>query len=122
MIFRRRAGLVGFFAVCFAACLAAAAVPAVAEEYPARDIRAICVFPPNTNADAIVRFYSERLSALAGKPVIVDNKGGAAGTAGAEAAAKAKADGYTLVIMPGATLSAAPYTFKKLKFNPAKDL
>jgi tripartite-type tricarboxylate transporter receptor subunit TctC len=115
---RHQAGLAGVLAL----CLVTGAVPAGAQEYPAKDIRAICVFPPNTNADEVVRFYADRLSTLAGKPVAVENKGGAFGTAGAEAAAKAKADGYTFVILPGATLAAAPHTFKKLKFNPAKDL
>src|SRR5262245_14149457 len=117
MSLQHRAGLAGAVVL----CLVAASLPALAQDYPAHDIRAICVFPPNTNPDALVRFYSEKLSALAGKPVTVENKGGAAGTAGAEAAAKAKADGYTVVILPGATLAAAPHTFKKLKFNPAKD-
>jgi len=115
MSLQRWAGLAGAFALCLLA------VPAPAQDYPARDIRVICAFPPNTNPDALARFYSEKLSALAGKPVTVENKGGAAGTTGAEAAAKAKADGYTVVILPGTTLAAAPHTFKKLKFNPAKD-
>jgi tripartite-type tricarboxylate transporter receptor subunit TctC len=114
---RHQAGLAGVLAL----SLVAAAVPAGAQEYPAKDLRAICVFPPNTNPDAFVRFYAEKLSTLAGRPVNVENKGGAAGTAGAEAAAKAKGDGYTFVILPGATLASAPHTFKKLKFNPAKD-
>ena len=117
MSLQRRAGLAGAVAL----CLVAAALPALAQDYPARDIRVICAFPPNTNPDALARFYSDKLSTLAGKPVTVENKGGAAGTTGAEAAAKAKADGYTVVILPGATLAAAPHTFKKLKFNPAKD-
>ena len=76
MNFRRRAGLAGAFALCLVA------LPAMAQDYPARDIRAICVFPPNTNADAMVRFYADKLSTLAGKPVTVENKGGAAGTEG----------------------------------------
>jgi len=114
MNLQRWAGLAGAFALL-------AAFPAQAQDYPAHDIRVICPFPPNTNPDALVRFYSDKLSTLAGKPVAVENKGGAAGTTGAEAAAKAKADGYTVVILPGATLAAAPHTFKKLKFNPAKD-
>src|SRR5262249_25247977 len=120
MSFRRRVGRTGVAAGVVLG-LIAASLPAMAEDYPARVIRAIWVVPPNPAPDAVVRYYSDKLSALAGKTVIVDNKGGAAGTTGAEAAAKAKADGYTLVILPGSTLAAAPHTFKKLKFNPAKD-
>ena len=69
-----------------------------------------------------VRFFSERLSALAGKPVVVENRGGAFGNIGTEAAAKSKPDGYTILIIPGsATLAAASHTFKKLPFDPIKD-
>jgi tripartite-type tricarboxylate transporter receptor subunit TctC len=69
-----------------------------------------------------VRYFSDKLSALAGKPVIVENRGGAAGMIGTETAAKSKPDGYTILITPGsATLAAAKHIFKKLPFDPLKD-
>src|SRR5262245_60417554 len=102
--------------------LLAAALPAQAQTYPDREIRAICNFPAGTGADVFVRFFSEKLSTLAGKPVVVENRGGAFGNIGTEAAAKSKPDGYTVLIIPGsATLAAASHTFKKLPFDPIKD-
>src|ERR1700738_4344169 len=56
--------------------------PAAAQDYPAKDIHAICNFPAGSGADVFVRYLSEKLSALAGKPVIVENKGGALGNIG----------------------------------------
>ena len=62
------------------------------------------------------------MSALAGKPVIVDNRGGAMGNIGTEAAARSKPDGYTILIVPGSsTMAAAVSGFKKLPFDPVKD-
>src|SRR5262249_6626929 len=99
-----------------------ASSPAPAQDYPTRDIHAICNFPAGTGADVFVRYFSEKLSALAGRPVIVENKGGALGNIGTEAAARSKPDGYTILISPGSsTMAAATSTFKKLPFDPVKD-
>jgi tripartite-type tricarboxylate transporter receptor subunit TctC len=104
------------------ALVALAAAPARAQDYPAKDIRAICNFPAGSGADVFVRYFSDKLQALAGKPVIVENKGGAFGNIGTEAAAKSKPDGYTILIAPGSsTMAAASHTFKKLPFDPVKD-
>jgi tripartite-type tricarboxylate transporter receptor subunit TctC len=82
----------------------------------------ICTFPAGTGADIYVRYFSEKMSALAGKPVIVENKGGAMGNIGTEAAAKSRPDGYTILIVPGSsTMASAVSTFKKLPFDPVKD-
>ncbi len=103
-------------------CTLLVSLPAQAQDYPTRDIHAICNFPAGTGADIFVRYFSEKLSALAGKPVIVENKGGAMGNIGTEAAAKSRPDGYTLLIVPGSsTMAAAVSTFKKLPFDPVKD-
>ena len=93
LFFRAVAGLV----------IVLAWLPAGAQDYPVRDIHAICNFPAGTGADVFVRYFSEKLSALAGKPVIVDNRGGALGNIGTEAAARAKPDGYTILIAPGSS-------------------
>jgi tripartite-type tricarboxylate transporter receptor subunit TctC len=96
--------------------------PTQAQDYPTRDIHVICTFPAGTGADIYVRYFSEKMSALAGKPVIVENKGGAMGNIGTEAAAKSKPDGYTILIVPGSsTMASAVSTFKKLPFDPIKD-
>jgi tripartite-type tricarboxylate transporter receptor subunit TctC len=99
-----------------------ASSPALAQDYPARDIHAICNFPAGSGADVFVRYFSEKLSGLAGKPVIVENKGGALGNIGTEAAARSRPDGYTILVAPGSsTMAAAMSTFKKLPFDPIKD-
>jgi tripartite-type tricarboxylate transporter receptor subunit TctC len=100
----------------------AVALPSLGQEYPAREIRSICNFAPGSGADIIVRYYSEQLARLAGKPVVVDNRPGAQGSVATEALAKSRPDGYTLMITPASsTLAAAPYLFKKLGFDPQKD-
>jgi tripartite-type tricarboxylate transporter receptor subunit TctC len=97
-------------------------LPVQAQDYPTQDIHVICTFPAGTGADIYVRYFSEKMSALAGKPVIVDNRGGAMGNIGTEAAAKSKPDGYTILIVPGSsTMASAVSTFKKLPFDPIKD-
>jgi tripartite-type tricarboxylate transporter receptor subunit TctC len=98
------------------------AAPAAAQEYPAREIRAICGYAAGSGADILVRYYSDKLSKLAGKPVIVENRVGAQGTIGTEYAAKARPDGYTILITPAsANLGAAPHLFRKLPYDPIKD-
>ena len=99
-----------------------APLSAAAQDYPTKDIHTICNFPAGSGADVFVRYFSDKLSALAGKPVIVENKGGALGNIGTEAAAKSRPDGYTILIAPGSsTMAAATSTFKKLPFDPQKD-
>ena len=71
-----------------------------AQDYPAREIRSICNFSAGSGADIIVRFYSDRLSKLAGKPVVVENKPGAQGALASDVVAKSKPDGYTIMITP----------------------
>ena len=105
-----------------AVLLALAASSAAAQEYPARDIRSICNFAPGSGADIIVRYYSEKLSKLAGKPVIVENKPGANGAIATADLARAQPDGYSIMITPASsTIASAPYLFKSLPFNSEKD-
>jgi len=66
----------------------------------AREIRSLCNFAPGSGADLIVRFYSDRLSKLAGRPVIVENRVGANGMIATDALAKSRPDGYTILITP----------------------
>jgi tripartite-type tricarboxylate transporter receptor subunit TctC len=110
----RRIGLILF--------LSLAASQALAQDYPAREIRSICNFAPGSGADIVVRYYSDALSKLAGRPVVVDNKPGAQGLLATDFVAKSKPDGYTLMITPASsTLASAPHLFKKLPFDPLKD-
>jgi len=106
-----------------AAAFCALAAPLVAaQDYPAREIRALCNYAPGSGADLIVRFYSDRLSKLAGRPVLVENRVGANGAIATDALAKSKPDGYTILITPvTSTIVSAPYMFKSLPFDSAKD-
>ena len=92
------------------------------QDYPQREIRSLCNFGPGSGADILVRFYSDKLSRLAGKPVIVENKPGANGAIATDALAKAKPDGYTILITPASsTIASAPHLFKNLPFDTARD-
>jgi tripartite-type tricarboxylate transporter receptor subunit TctC len=105
-----------------AAALALVAPLAAAQDYPAHDIRSLCNYAPGSGADIIVRFYSDRLSKLAGRPVIVENKVGAQGALATDALAKSKPDGYTILITPASsTIASAPYLFKSLPFDTERD-
>src|SRR6266850_2104082 len=93
-----------------------------AQDYPARELRAVCNYAPGSGADIMVRFYSDQLSKLAGKPVIVENKPGANGQIANDFVAKSRPDGLTLLITPvSSTLTSAPYLFKQLTYDPVKD-
>ena len=101
---------------------AALSTAVLAQEYPSREIRSICNFAPGSGADILVRFYSDKLSKLAGKPVIVENKPGANGSIATADLARAKPDGHSLMITPASsTIAAAPYLFKNLQFDSTKD-
>ncbi|HET7766647.1 MAG TPA: tripartite tricarboxylate transporter substrate-binding protein [Burkholderiales bacterium] len=101
---------------------AIAPLAAAAQDYPAREIRSICNFSAGSGADIVVRYYSDRLARLAGKPVVVENKTGVQGNIATEYVARSKADGYTIMITPASsTLAAARYLFKQLPFDPDKD-
>lgn len=77
--------------------LAALAVGAAAQTWPERPIKLVVPFPAGGGADVAARTYGEKLSALLGQPVVIDNKPGASGNIGAELVARAPADGYTLL-------------------------
>jgi tripartite-type tricarboxylate transporter receptor subunit TctC len=95
---------------------------AAAQEYPAREIRSICNFAAGSGADILVRYYSDRLAKLAGRPVLVENKVGVQGNIATEYVARSKPDGYTIMITPASsTLAAAQHLFKHLSFDPIRD-
>src|SRR5437868_14205592 len=94
--------------------------PAVAQDYPAKPIRMIVPYPPAGGTDIVARVVNEPLSTALGQPIIVDNKGGAAGNLGTDLAAKATPDGYTILF----TLSSHtinPKLYPKLPFDAEKD-
>src|SRR5262245_39066771 len=104
--------------------LAAAAIPGAvrADDYPSQDIRFVCGFPAGSGADVLVRYFAEKMRAPAGRPVIVDNKVGAAGNIAAEFTARAKPDGYTVHVHAGSSVAANQHLFKRRPFDAVKDL
>ena len=95
---------------------------AQAADYPNKPIHTICMFPPGSGADIIVRFFAKKLSDVSGKTVVVENKAGAFGNIATEAVARSKPDGYTIYIAPGSSVfAAAKHLFTKLHFDPVND-
>ncbi len=90
-----------------------------AQEFPRGPIQVYLGFPAGTYLDIVTRFYTDRIAAKAGQPVIVDNRVGAGGMLAMGAAAKSKPDGQSLVFGPG--LSASKVQFKSLPFDPVND-
>jgi tripartite-type tricarboxylate transporter receptor subunit TctC len=98
-----------------------ATVNATAQSYPTRPITIIVPFPPGGNSDLVIRHLADRLSVSLNQPVIVENRaGGAGGTVGTRAFAKANPDGYTLLFIPPAPLVTAPLIYKNLGYDPVR--
>jgi tripartite-type tricarboxylate transporter receptor subunit TctC len=91
-----------------------------AQTYPDRIVKIIVPFPPGGSADAIPRIIAEYLSRKWGQPVVIENRPGAAGNIGAEAAYRAPPDGYTLLSTPPPPLVMNQHLYPKLPFEPAQ--
>ena len=90
------------------------------DPYPSRPLRFILPFPPGGPTDILGRLIGERLASSLGQPVIVENRGGAGGNVGAEAAARASPDGYTIVLV-APSLAISPSLYAKLNYDPVND-
>lgn len=93
---------------------------AEAQEYPNKPIRLVVPFAPGGNADVAGRLIAEGLTAALGQPVVVENRGGAGGNIGADAVAKSRADGYTLLLASSA-LTINPAVYAKVPYDIVKD-
>ena len=90
-----------------------------ADDYPEHEIHSIVNFRAGTPMDILIRWYGAKLSELAGKPVIVENKLGAQGAIATDYVARSKPDGYTIMITPAsATLAEVTFIFKRVGFDP----
>ncbi len=92
-----------------------------ADAWPTRALRFIVPYPPGGPTDLMARSMSGKLSEALGQSVVVDNRAGAGGNVGAEVAAKAPADGYTLLMGAISTHSINVNLYRKLAFDPVKD-
>jgi tripartite-type tricarboxylate transporter receptor subunit TctC len=103
--------------------MAACIVPllAAAQAYPSRPIRFIVPYPPGGNTDIVGRTFAQKLAERLGQPVVIENRGGAAGSIGMAVAAKSPNDGYTLVIGDLGSLVIATFANANLPYNPQKD-
>lgn len=103
-----------------AACLA---LPALAQDYPSKTITVVVPFTAGGGVDAMARLLAEKLRATLGQSVVVDNRPGASGMLGANAVAKAKPDGYTLLLGSAGETSINPLVYKgRMQYAPEKDL
>jgi len=107
-------------AVCAALCLLGAGVSAAAQRYPSKPIRMVVGFAPGGNVDMTARLVAQKLTLALGQPVVVDNRGGAGGTIGADLVAKSTPDGYTLLVVSSSHMINAA-TIKNSPYDPVKD-
>ncbi len=96
------------------------AVQAQEGKYPDRPITMIVPFPPGGPTDLVARVLSKQLSDQMGQSIVVENRGGANGTIGMQAAVNAKADGYT-ILYNTSSIALSPNLYSKLTFDPKKD-
>jgi tripartite-type tricarboxylate transporter receptor subunit TctC len=90
--------------------------------YPDRPVRVEVGYPPGGPVDILARIIGDRLSAIWGQPAVIENISGAGGNIAADKVAKATPDGYTLLVSTNAQLAVNPSLYKKMTFDPAKDL
>ena len=106
-----------------AACaLCAAPFAAHAQAWPTKPVRIIVPFVAGGTTDVVARLLGQKLSEAWGQSVVVEDKAGAGGNIGADAAAKSAPDGYTLFMTSGSIVTANQHLYKVLPFDPARDL
>lgn len=90
-------------------------------DYPNRPVKLIVGFAPGGSTDIVARIVAQKLSERLGQTLVVENKAGAGGTIGADATAKAPADGYTLTLGTTSTHAIAAGAYSKLPYDPVRD-
>src|SRR6516165_934613 len=114
-----------FLAVCATIVVIAAALavpaPGRAQDYPERGVRIIVPTAAGGSIDATARIIAGKLAALWGRPVVIENRPGANMIIGAEAAARAAPDGYTLLIAHDGTIAINPVVYRNLSYQPQRD-
>lgn len=92
-----------------------------AQVYPSKPIKLIVPYAPGGATDIIARTLAEKLTDRLGQPVLIDNRAGAGGVSGTDAAAKAAPDGYTFLVSLGTTVLINQFLYEKLPYNPSRD-
>jgi tripartite-type tricarboxylate transporter receptor subunit TctC len=93
----------------------------LAQAWPTKPVRIIAPYPPGGQTDIVSRWIAERLAPVLGQPVVVDNRTGAQGIVGLEAAKNAAPDGYTFVYVNLSNISINPHVYEKLPYDSQKD-
>jgi tripartite-type tricarboxylate transporter receptor subunit TctC len=96
--------------------------PGYADNYPDRPIKLVVPFPPGGGVDIYARLVQNELAKQLGQPIVIENKSGAGGMIGTDLVAKAPADGYTLVAGNVAVMAMNAAVYKKMPYDPIKDL
>jgi tripartite-type tricarboxylate transporter receptor subunit TctC len=115
----RRGAILALLGLALACTQASAQAPTA--PWPSKPIKFILPFPPGGGTDILGRILAEKLTANLGEPVVIENRGGAGGNVGAEAAAKSPPDGYTIVLV-APSLAISPSLYAKLNYDPVRDL
>src|SRR5690349_20964947 len=102
-------------------CVAAFTTFAAAQDFPAKPVRIVVLWPPSGNVDITARTVAPAFAEALGQQVVVENRAGAGGRIGTEAVAKSPADGYTLLLGSSGTVTAGPAVFRTRPYEP-KDL
>jgi tripartite-type tricarboxylate transporter receptor subunit TctC len=104
-----------------AAGLALALGTASAQDFPTRPIKVVIAFPAGGPTDFVGRIVADKMKELLGQPVLIENKGGAAGTIGADYVAKSDPDGYTLFLTTVGAVALTPHIRKQMSYDAIKD-
>jgi tripartite-type tricarboxylate transporter receptor subunit TctC len=109
--------------IAIAAALALAAIPALAQDtWPARPVKMIVPFAPGGASDFVARIVSQPLSEILGQTIVIENRAGASGNIGMDAAARAAPDGYTIFLGNIGTIAINPGVFKSMPLDTQRDL
>lgn len=96
-------------------------LPAQAQDFPNRPIRVVIAFPPGGPTDYVGRLVADKMKAVLGQPVVIENKPGANGTLGAETVAKADPDGYTLFLTTCGAVAVSPHIMSDISYDTLRD-
>lgn len=103
------------------AALSPLAAPARAADYPTRPVVLVVAFTPGGPSDVLARIVGKKMEELLGQPFVIENRPGAGGNIAAEAVARAKPDGHTLLMGNNSILATNEALYKNISFNPQKD-
>jgi tripartite-type tricarboxylate transporter receptor subunit TctC len=109
--------------IALAACVSIAAIPDAQAQanYPTKPVRLIVPFPPGGGTDILARLVANKLTETVGWQIVIDNRGGAGGNLGLQAAAQAPPDGYTMVLGQTSNMAINPALYSKLPYDPIRD-